>query len=89
MSLGGVLSEGAEIPSSTSTSFVMGGVNLAPSCRPIQWERCLHKAECQTFIAPEGGKTIRSSWLRAFSILRQNTIGLFDTRMQGGFTYHR
>ena len=28
-----VLSEGKEIPSNTSTSFVMGGVDLAPSCR--------------------------------------------------------
>ena len=32
----GILSEGAEVPSSTSTSFVMGGVNLASSCRQRQ-----------------------------------------------------
>ena len=29
----GTLSEGVEIPSNTSTSFVTGGVNLASSCR--------------------------------------------------------
>ena len=34
----GFFSEGAEIPSNTSVSFVMGGVYLAPSCRSIQWE---------------------------------------------------
>ena len=33
----GIFSEGAEIPSNTSTSFVLGGVNLPSSCRSIQY----------------------------------------------------
>ena len=84
----GILSEGAEIPNNTSTSLVVGGVDLTSSYRRFQQGTAIRQHRVPTF-NPEGDKIIRSSWFRARSILYQNTISLPSMRIQDGPAYHK